>query len=113
MTDFSSPREFPRTDVIAPAEVTTADGTPVGGGKSRDLSMNGVYVECAERLPVGARCRVTLQALHAEDEIVIEGQVSRVDSGGMAIEFERVPPECVEPLRELVPEPPPGPELAD
>jgi hypothetical protein len=103
MDESSSAREFPRTDVIAAVEVTTMDGTLLGSGKSRDLSLNGVYVECARRLPVGARCRVTLQALQPEDEIVIEGQVSRVDAGGMAIEFERVPPECVEALQELVP----------
>ena len=113
MDDFSSPREFPRTDVIAAAEVTAADGTPIGVGKSRDLSLKGLYVECARRLPVGARCRVTLRALHPEDEIVIEGQVARVDAGGMAIEFERVPPECVELLQELVPRLPPAPELDD
>lgn len=94
-------REFTRTPVHVAATVVARDGSGVEG-RSRTLSMNGMFVECAGRLPTGAPCRVVLTLGDGAVRVEAEGRIATHTADGMGIAFERVAPEDFGHLKRLV-----------
>ncbi len=73
-------------------------------GRVRDVSLNGVWFETEHALPVGNTVRVCLVLPGGNEELRIEaeGQVTRIEQGGVAIEFAEIDAESIEHLRKLV-----------
>jgi len=94
-------REFSRTPVQVAAAVVARDGSGVEG-RSRSLSMNGMFVECAGRLPTGAPCRVVLTLGDGAARVEVEGRIATHTVDGMGIAFDQVAPEDFEHLKRLV-----------
>jgi hypothetical protein len=94
-------REFTRTPVQVAATVIARDGTGVEG-RSQALSMNGMFVRCAGRLPMGAPCRVQLTLGDGAVRVEIEGRIATHAPEGMGIAFVGVAPEAFEHLKRLV-----------
>jgi len=94
-------REFTRTPVQVAATVVARDGTGVEG-RSRSLSMNGMFVVCAGRLPTGAPCRVILSLGEGAVRVEVEGRIATHTVDGMGIAFDRVAPEDFGHLKRLV-----------
>jgi hypothetical protein len=61
-------REFTRVRIHVEVEVSTDDRASISG-KVEDLSLNGAYVPCTGRLPVGTQCKV---------ELILDGQNIRL-----------------------------------
>src|SRR5262245_49098471 len=99
----SNRREFTRVPMQRTVEVTSTKGNPIIH-QVKDVSLNGLYLQCEQPLPLGTDCRVTFFLGEKEDpQIVIYGQVARVDASGMGIEItEIVGIESFEHLRNLV-----------
>jgi PilZ domain len=94
-------REFTRTPVHLAVTVVARDGSGVKG-LSRNLSMNGMFVDCAGRLPTGAPCRVILPLGGGAARVEVEGRIATHTVDGMGIAFDRVAPEDFEHLKRLV-----------
>jgi hypothetical protein len=96
-------REFTRVPAKVKVEIATREGV-FFTEHTRNISMNGLYLECEHRLPPGTECR--LRVFLGEDRnaacIGMLGQVSRVDDAGMAVEFKQIEVEGFEHLRNLV-----------
>ena len=98
------PREFTRTRTNLSVQVVGTNEETLSSGKSRDLSLNGVFLECSQKLPLGSNCQI-IMVLDASDQdgaIQARGQVSRVDTDGMAIHFNELPMDSYEKLRNLL-----------
>ncbi len=54
--------------------------------RSRDISLNGIFVETNEKLPVGHECTLTI-ILDNSINIDIQGKVTRAASDGLGITF--------------------------
>ncbi len=96
-------REFTRVPAEVKVEISTREGV-FFTQHTRNISMNGLYVECHNRLSVGTECqlRVFLGEGRNATCIGMLGRVSRVDDAGMAVEFMQIEVEGFEPLRNLV-----------
>ncbi len=66
--------------------------------------MNGLFLLCDERLPVGADCRISLLLEGAESRPCIEmrGTVVRAAGAGVAVQFTEIEAESYDHLRNLV-----------
>jgi hypothetical protein len=96
-------REFTR--VPFRVEVTiTGDHTTVVSADVRDVSLKGLYAVCSGRLPAGCRCEVLLVLGGTESEVrlTLQGRVTRVTVGGMAVEFVAMALDSFYHLRNLV-----------
>ncbi len=73
-------------------------------GHVQNLSLKGLYMTGYARLPVGTDCGVTLVLNGSEQlpPIELSGIVTRMDEGGVGIEFTGVDVDSLEPLRNLV-----------
>ncbi len=103
MTTKKTPREFTRCETSMPVDLLLRDGTWFATGKSRNLSMNGVFIECRKQLEPGTVCSVEIRT-HSSPPvcIVARGEVARVDEGGLAVQFNELPMECYDQLRNVV-----------
>lgn len=67
---------------------TTVDGW------LKNISTGGMFVECTDPLPVGSACSARIRVL-GDNKILnilhLEGEVIRVEGGGMAIRFDNLP----------------------
>lgn len=82
-------REYPRVIVRLETEVTATDKPQISGW-TRDLSVKGVFVLCADQLPVGAKCmcRLSLGNIRQGAPIIeVDGKVVRQDENGIAVQF--------------------------
>jgi hypothetical protein len=112
MADKTDQREFTRapdrrefTRVRAHVEAQVSSDTPVLiAGEARDISLNGVYVLCDERLPAGTPCRVFLFLGESQEQLVIRanGKIARSDETGMGVELTGIPVDSFDHLRNLV-----------
>ncbi|MCP4640371.1 MAG: PilZ domain-containing protein [bacterium] len=103
MTNQEDHRDFTRVEVHIAAEVAS-EGRSEIHGTIDDLSMNGVLVVCDEPYPVGAFCDIRLILRGGEETVRVEGrgQVKRVETPGMALEFTEIDADSVDHLRRLV-----------
>jgi hypothetical protein len=96
-------REFTRVRAHVEAQVSS-DSPVLIAGDARDISLNGVYVLCKERLPTGTPCRVFLFLGDPQEQLVIRanGKIARADETGMGIELTGIPVDSFDHLRNLV-----------
>ena len=96
-------REFSRVPVRVRVLVRS-EGIDINSKRSVDLSMNGIFVECAEPLPLGTKCELTLLLDGIDPMIRAEcgGVIRRISAEGMAIEFVELTLESYEHLQNLV-----------
>lgn len=84
-------REFTRVTIAVEAEVRFAkEGeATVVTGRTKDLSMKGIFILSEEKLPVGSKCLVSLTPIREPKHFRIEanGRVVRLGEAGMGIEF--------------------------
>ncbi len=88
MNDYPTKREFTRVNTIIEARVTAGD-TVVQSARTRDISMNGLFVETNERLEPGIPCEIVLFLGRSASDYRIEahGKIVRSDDSGIAVEF--------------------------
>lgn len=91
MAQESNRREFTRASVHIEAEVTSNETSTVTGNV-RDVSMNGLFLECQAAVSIGTPCLVIV---HLGDDreaprIQIGGTVARTQADGIAITFTEV-----------------------
>jgi hypothetical protein len=103
MTMRPNQREFTRVPARVKVELVTRDGV-IFTQQTRNLSMNGLYLEAREKLPLNTECQLRVFLGESRDAACIEilGRVSRVDEIGMAIEFRQIEVDGFERLRNLV-----------
>lgn len=104
MTAESNRREFTRIPIQVAVEVTSIQGNTTAH-QVKDVSLNGLYLQCKKPLPLGADCSVTFFLGEKDSPIRIEasGKVARVDPEGMGVEITAVVGvESFEHLRNLV-----------
>jgi hypothetical protein len=95
-------REFSRSRVCVKSEVRLNSGILLEG-EVRDVSMNGIWFATERLLPIGNKVRVHLLLKGGgENRIETEGEVVRVDDGGIAINFTTIDAGSIEHLRNLV-----------
>jgi hypothetical protein len=96
-------REFTRVRAHVEAQVS-ADSPVLIAGEARDISLNGVYVLCDERLPPGTPCRVFLYLGEPQEQLVIRanGKIARADETGIGVELTGIPVDSFDHLRNLV-----------
>lgn len=73
-------------------------------GDSRNISLNGVFVETHEKLPIGSECRVLITLTEIKPSIIlsIESEIVRHDPTGMGITFKKMEVDDYEHLRNIV-----------
>lgn len=81
-------REFTRVSVHVEAEVT-ANETSTVTGNMRNVSMNGLFLECPAIFPVGTPCLVIVHLGDSREtpHIQIGGTVAQTQADGIAIAF--------------------------
>ena len=94
-------REFTRVRINVEVEVSSDDRASISG-KVEDLSLNGAFVPCTGRLPVGTNCKVELILDGQDIRLMAEAVVSREDERGIAVEFKGIPLDDLEHLRNLI-----------
>ncbi len=99
---MSDTREFTR--VVVHVEVDLDGGNSVESSRTRDLSLNGVFLCCDTPLPEGTECRVSFDlGLESGAAIRAAAKVVRSDAEGMALSFEHLEgPESLLHLQNLV-----------
>ncbi len=105
-------REFTR-NIIRLEVVVTADGRPDIPGRSREISMNGLYVMCCDTLPPGTECTVTITLNDGTTRIESTGHVINIHDSGMGIGFDEMEPESFQHLRKLVLLNAPDPDIVE
>jgi hypothetical protein len=102
MSRFPNDREFSRSPAHVHG-VVTFDGHAPLEGRTRDVSLGGFYLYTFEAPPLGTTCRVSL-TLEGSDlpPLTLRGTVVRKDIGGLAVRFDEIDADSLEPLRNLV-----------
>ena len=104
MTSPSNRREFTRVQVNLEAELMCG-GKVVLKGPFRNISFNGILIQCDADLPMGTECHVGLVLDGGDGGVYVQahGNVVRVDSSGIAVQFtELLGEESATHLRNLV-----------
>lgn len=103
MSRENNSREFTRIPLQRPAELS-ADGQVVLRCMTRDLSLNGVYIDAPTPLKVGTECQLTIAFGEPAEAgtVTIKGHIARSDCEGTAISFMAIKLEDYHRLRELV-----------
>lgn len=95
-------REFTRVMADVKVSVEAAEGSIIQA-ETQNVSMKGILVLTAQRLPEGASCEVTLHLDHDAVQIRAHGSVARVYPEGIAIQFDKIDGlESYEHLKNLV-----------
>lgn len=78
--------------------------TAIEAAQCRNISLNGVFAETTERLPVGTRCHIELQLVGTNPDLVLSmnGHVVRHAPDGMGLTFEEFHGNTLEHLKKLV-----------
>lgn len=87
--EASNQREFTRIPVQVRAHVQ-GGGCNIVNSATQNLSLKGVLVTCAEALPEGTECQITLLLGDGEIEIEAEGTVVHRYPEGIALQFTRI-----------------------
>ena len=80
------------------------EGREIPAFKTRDISLNGVYVNTEKTLEKGLICevKITLSGSDLDIALDLEGQVARVDTDGMGINFNDVTEDEFKKLKDVV-----------
>ena len=80
------------TRVIAQFPVEVCADTECVRGTVRDLSMNGIFVECVCGISSGSTVTIDLELTGSEpaEHIRCHGKIIRADERGLAINFDRI-----------------------
>lgn len=101
-TEPSNKREFTRVPVHCRAEVRRA-GRQIPCTAISTLSMNGMFVQTDEPVPVGTECEINISLVEHEIEIELLASVVRNYPDGIAFQFTKIlGPESYGHLRNLV-----------
>ena len=84
-------REFTRVSVHIEAEITSNETSTVTG-KVRNVSMNGLFLECSANFSVGTPCLVVVHLGDNQEapRIQIGGTVAQTQADGVAIAFTEI-----------------------
>lgn len=87
-SDYGNKREFTRVPVTVCVEMTAGQQV-IRSRSSRDISMNGLFIETPEKTVLGEHCTVIvyLGDWDSSFQIRIRGIVARVDDTGIGVEF--------------------------
>jgi hypothetical protein len=77
-------RVHPRVDIVLDVRCEPKDN-PSFAGRSRDVSLGGMYVEAEEGLPFGTQ--VTIAMPSADGELKLPGVVRWCKPGGFGVQF--------------------------
>ena len=96
-------RELKRVSVRVIVSILPEEGPRITGSAT-NLGMQGLYVTCHRKLPVGTKCFMTLMLRDGHEEIRVEakGKVIRTDKEGMALSITEVTKDSYEHLRDVV-----------
>ncbi len=88
MKTEANKREFSRVPIQLDVEILSPQPAP-SSCQVKDVSLKGLYLLCANPLPVGSDCRVALLLGGGETPVRIEigGTVAREDPAGMGLEI--------------------------
>jgi hypothetical protein len=91
MAQESNRREFTRISVHMEAEVTSNETSTVTGNV-RNVSMNGLFLECQAAVSIGTPCLVIVRLGDGRETLRIQlgGAVARTQADGLAITFTEV-----------------------
>ena len=91
MAQESNRREFTRISVHIEAEVTSNETSTVTGNV-RNVSMNGLFLECQAAVSIGTPCLVIVRLGDGREapRIQIGGTVERTQVDGIAVAFTEV-----------------------
>ena len=87
--EASNHREFIRIPIQVRAEVK-GGGLCIASSATQNLSLKGMLVTCAEQLPEGTACEITLRLGDGSIQIQAEGTVIRSYPEGIALQFTRI-----------------------
>jgi hypothetical protein len=107
-------RKFIRIEMKV--EIKVEDGeTIVTEAKLRDISLGGMFVLVEEPLTVGTACTLTikLEGWSSLLRIGLQGEVVRVEEGGMAVKFTKIDLDSLVHLRYLIKIHTRDPEIVD
>ncbi len=94
-------REYARAVIRLETQVMAAGERQVSGW-TRDISIKGAYILCAEQFPQGARCvaRLALGDVFKDAPVLeVSGWVVRCDGEGVAVQFVDYAIECLKKFR--------------
>jgi hypothetical protein len=103
MTEAGDNREFTRIATMLEADIEV-DGRTIAG-QTRDVSVKGMLLACADPPAAGSDCRCTiyLDSRHGQARVHAQAVVARVLPEAIALEFrELLDPESLVYLRNLV-----------
>lgn len=103
MSGEKNTREFTRIPLQRPAELLV-EGQVIVRCMTRDLSLNGVYLDAPTPLKVGTECRLTIAFGDTAEagSVTVNGHIARSEGEGTAIAFVAIKLEDYHRLRELV-----------
>lgn len=99
--DSVNQREFTRNRVHFDVFITTGTGVEIHG-VTREVSMNGMFVECDGRLAEDTPCHAAISLADGGVRVEVEAQVASVRSSGLGLAFCEMSPESFGHLRRLV-----------
>ncbi len=88
-SEISNQREFTRV-LVAARTLIQAGGVTLSAAQAHSLSMKGMSILTAERLPVGTECELTIVLVEGEVEIQVQGTVVVHLADGMAFLFTKI-----------------------
>ncbi len=96
-------REFTRVMLDLEAELELNSKTSVVG-RTKDISLKGLFLRCAERPALGAPCSAVLHfaGRGSDHKVRAAGRVARTEPTGVGIEFLSVEAEGYEHLKNLI-----------
>ena len=96
-------RKYSRCEVNLHGEVRMESGIYLEG-KICDASLNGVWFSMEHSLPMGhpVRMNLVVNSVEEEQHISVQGKVSRIDIGGVAIAFTDMDAATMEKLKVLL-----------
>lgn len=103
MVTASNKRNFTRVDACVKVETKIGDAI-LANGVTRNISANGVYIECTHSLVPGVEIKITLYLADnaPENAIDISGTVVRAESKGLAVQFKKLQIDGIEQLKRII-----------
>jgi uncharacterized protein (TIGR02266 family) len=80
-------RRFVRTPLDAPVSFSPKGSENVYGGRAKDISLGGMFIETKNPVPFGGQVTVHARLPQSKEELTLPGVVRWVRPGGMGIQF--------------------------
>jgi len=103
MTDHANSREFSRVETHIDVELDCGDKAVCG--RLADISMQGMWLDCDEKLPLQAECLAKVFLGDSRESslcIKAKGKIIRSTGDGIGVEFTEIDLDSFEHLRNLV-----------